>query len=68
MLDYTVCPKRLDYVRNPRSLMEGTEMLCRDDIRGFTWEPQSPLTLRENTNEYWLVDFAYLCHSPCIRV
>ncbi len=23
---------RLDYVRNPRSLMEGTETLCRDDI------------------------------------
>ncbi len=24
--------KRLGYVRNPRSLMEGTETLCRDDI------------------------------------
>ncbi len=23
---------RLGYVRNPRSLMEGTETLCRDDI------------------------------------
>ncbi len=37
---------------------------------GFTQEPQSPLTLRENANEYWLVDFAYhsQSHSPCIRV
>ncbi len=24
--------ERLGYVRNPRSLMEGTETLCRDDI------------------------------------
>ncbi len=38
-------------------------MLCRDDIRGFTWEPQSMSDLRENVNEYWLVDFAYLSHS-----
>ncbi len=36
--------------------------------RGFTWKPQSSLTLRENANEYWLVEFAYLSHSPCIRV
>ncbi len=35
---------------------------------GFTWEPQSSLTLRENANEYWLVDVAYLSNSPCIRV
>ncbi len=39
--------------------------LCRDDIRGFPWEPQSSLTLWENANEYWQVDFAYLNHSPC---
>ncbi len=32
--------KRLGYVCNPRSLMEGTETLCRDDI---TWKPQSSL-------------------------
>ncbi len=31
--------------------------------RRFTWKPQSSLTLRENANEYWLVDFAY-SHSP----
>ncbi len=30
-------------------------MLCRDNIKGFTWKPQSPLTLRENAIEYWLV-------------
>ncbi len=60
--------ERLGYIRNPLSLMEGMEMLCRDDIRGFTWEPQSCLTLRENANEYWLVDFAYLSHSLFIRV
>ncbi len=27
-----VLKKRLGYVRNPRSLMEGMEALCRDDI------------------------------------
>ncbi len=37
---------RLGYVCNPCSLTEGTETLCRDDIREFTWEPQSSLTLR----------------------
>ncbi len=39
--------KRLGYVRNPRSLMEGTETLCRDDIGGFTWKPQTSLTKRK---------------------
>ncbi len=29
---FCVQRKRLGYVRNPRSLMEGTETLCRDDI------------------------------------
>ncbi len=28
----------LGYVRNPRSLMEGMETLCHDDIGGFTWK------------------------------
>ncbi len=35
--------------------------------RGFTWKPQSSLTLRENANECWLVEFAYLSHSTCIK-
>ncbi len=35
----------LGYVCNPCSLTEGMT-LCRDDIREFTWEPQSSLTLR----------------------
>ncbi len=30
---------RLGYVRNPRSLMEGTEMLCRDDIGDLLGSP-----------------------------
>ncbi len=36
--------ERLGYVRNPRSLMEGMETLCRDDIVGFTWKPRTSLT------------------------
>ncbi len=32
--------ERLGYVRNPRSLMEGTETLCRDDIGDF---PEAPI-------------------------
>ncbi len=40
----TVTAERLGYVRNLRSLMEGTETLCRDDIGGFTWKPRSSLT------------------------
>ncbi len=59
--------KRLGYVRNPRSLMEGTETLCRDDIGDLLGSPNH-LWLRENANEYWLVEFAYLSHSPCTRV
>ncbi len=39
--------ERLGYVRNPRSLMEGTETLCRDDIGGFTWKPRTSLTKRK---------------------
>ncbi len=31
--------KRLGYVRNPRSLMEGTETLCRDDIGDLPGSP-----------------------------
>ncbi len=31
--------KRLGYVRNPRSLMEGTETLCRDDIGDLLGSP-----------------------------
>ncbi len=42
--------ERLGYVRNPRSLMEGTETLCRDDIGDLPGSPEH-LWLRENTNE-----------------
>ncbi len=42
--------KRLGYVRNPRSLMEGTETLCRDDIGDLPGSPEH-LWLRENANE-----------------
>ncbi len=38
--------KRLGYVRNPRSLMEGTETLCRDDIGNL---PGSPMSSRHNS-------------------
>ncbi len=31
--------KRLSYVRNPRSLIEGTETLCRDDIGDLLGSP-----------------------------
>ncbi len=30
--------KRLGYVRNPHSLMEGTETLCRDDIGDLLYQ------------------------------
>ncbi len=43
-------PERLGYVRNPRSLMEGTETLCRDDIGDLPGSPEH-LWLRENANE-----------------
>ncbi len=46
----------------------GTPTGVQVSNRRFTWEPQSSLTLRENANEYWLVNFAYLSHSPCTRV
>ncbi len=42
--------ERLGYVRNPRSLMEGTETLCRDDIGDLPGSPEH-LRLRENANE-----------------
>ncbi len=42
--------ERLGYVRNPRSLMEGTETLCCDDIGDLPGSPEH-LWLRENTNE-----------------
>ncbi len=42
--------ERLGYVRNPRSLMEGTETLCRDDIGDLPGSPEH-LWLRENANE-----------------
>ncbi len=42
--------KRLGYVRNPRSLMEGTETLYRDDIGDLPGSPEH-LWLRENANE-----------------
>ncbi len=35
--------------------------------RGFTWKPRTSLTKRK-CQWNWLVDFAYLSHSPCIRV
>ncbi len=41
---YNVTKYHLGYVRNPRSLMEGMETLCCDDIGGFTWKPRSSLT------------------------
>ncbi len=41
---------RLGYVRNPRSLMEGMETLCRDDIGDLPGSPEH-LWLRENANE-----------------
>ncbi len=47
---YNQCSKRLGYVRNPRSLMEGTETLCRDDIGDLPGSPEH-LWLRENANE-----------------
>ncbi len=31
---------RLGYVRNPHSLMEGTETLCRDDIGDLPGSPE----------------------------
>ncbi len=34
--------------------------------RGFTWKPRTSLTKRK-CQWNWLVDFAYLSHSPCIR-
>ncbi len=42
--------ERLGYVRNPRSLMEGTETLCRDNIGDLPGSPEH-LWLRENANE-----------------
>ncbi len=42
--------QRLGYVRNPRSLMEGTETLCRDDI-GIYLEAPIISDLREKANE-----------------
>ncbi len=41
---------RLGYVRNPRSLMEGTETLCRDDKGDLPGSPEH-LWLWENANE-----------------
>ncbi len=32
--------ERLGYVCNPRSLMEGTETLCRDDIGDIPGSPE----------------------------
>ncbi len=32
--------ERLGYVRNPRSLKEGTETLCRDDIGDLPGSPE----------------------------
>ncbi len=36
---YRASKERLGYVRNPRSLMEGTETLCRDDIGDLLGSP-----------------------------
>ncbi len=41
--------QRLGYVRNPHSPMEGTEMLCRDDIGIYLGAPIIS-DLRENAN------------------
>ncbi len=54
--------KCLGYVCNPRSLMEGTKTLCRDDIRGFTWEPQSSLTSREKRQ--WILASGFCIPEP----
>ncbi len=35
-IHFTCSVKRLGYIRNPHSLMEGMETLCCDDIRGLT--------------------------------
>ncbi len=43
--------ERLVYVRNPHSLTEGTETLCRDNIGDLPGSPNQSLTLRENANE-----------------
>ncbi len=37
---FFVSTYRLGYVRNPRSLMEGTETLCRDDIGDLPGSPE----------------------------
>ncbi len=37
---YNVTKYHLGYVRNPRSLMEGTETLCRDDIGDLPGSPE----------------------------
>ncbi len=34
-----IYPECLGYVRDPRSLMEGTETLCRDDIGDLLGSP-----------------------------
>ncbi len=37
---YNTVTERLGYVRNPRSLMEGTETICRDDIGDLPGSPE----------------------------
>ncbi len=49
-VEFPILRERLGYVRNPRSLMEGTETLCRDDIGDLPGSPEH-LWLRENANE-----------------
>ncbi len=39
-LNNDLLPERLGYVRNPRSLMEGKDTLCRDDIGDLPGSPE----------------------------
>ncbi len=36
----SIVKERLGYVPNPRTLMEGTETLCRDDIGDLPGSPE----------------------------
>ncbi len=49
--------------------MEGMETLCCYNIEdSFGSHNLASSDLGENANEIWLVDFAYLGHSPSIQV
>ncbi len=44
--------------------MEGTEMLCHDNIRGLTWETQLPLSLKRKLQSKLASGFCMPSHSP----